>query len=369
MTPRMASAPFAGIGTYADTPGSPTLSYQFDAARELLGAQGWVVVYFPNLVGPKVPPTEEELAATLRNAYAHNLRVIVRLGWSGAMRDLADVGSNSTRYTQVADNLKRLVERLPLPPKSLSPLLLHAGNEVNACNEWRCSGPAGRVLDVATRAAEAGGFMADTFAAFSKLLATRNGSLSLAHASLASWQVKGCECGTNANVGSGEPGTVFLERLLAERPHLYSDVHWLSSHSYPYSNSNYSSNTSSKAYRGLTYYRTEQSLLGRPMLKVALTETGWARHGGNNEVSAANQARWMGQAAAELWAPDPTVLAVCPFLLAGRFWEAKGWTFLMCPTAGKNASATCTPPKGGQLARMPVFDAWSTVAHAPRVVR
>jgi hypothetical protein len=348
-----------GIGTYGDTPGSPSMAYQFHVANDLLGAGGWVVVYFPNLIGPKLPPAEDKLVATLRAAYARSLRVILRLGWSGAMRDYADEGSNRSRYTQVADNLSDLVHRLPLPPRSLSPLLLHAGNEVNACNEWRCSGPAGVVLDVATRAAEAGGFMADVFAAFSALPATKNGSLSLAHASIANWQVQGCECGTNANVGAGESGTVFLKQLLARQPSLYSGVHWLSSHSYPYSNANYSTDVLSKAFRGLTYYRAERAVIGRPTLKAALTETGWARHSGSNEVSADDQATWMRRAAEEIWAPDATVLSVCPFLLVGRFWEAKGWNFLVCPPG--NSSAPCPPPERGELDRLPVYHAWKAV--------
>jgi hypothetical protein len=29
-----------------------------------------------------------------------------------------------------------------------------------------------------------------------------------------------------------------------------------------------------------------------------------------------------------IWLDDPQVVAVCPFLLAGKFWEASGWPWL-----------------------------------------
>ena len=56
-------------------------------------------------------------------------------------------------------------------------------------------------------------------------------------------------------------------------------------------------------------------------LPAVLTETGWARASSNNPVSEADQADWTRRAADEIWRRDPSVLAVAPFLLAGRLWE------------------------------------------------
>ena len=56
-----------------------------------------------------------------------------------AARDAADAGSNRTRYTGLAARVANVSAALPLPPAGRPPLLLHVGNEVNACNEWRCS--------------------------------------------------------------------------------------------------------------------------------------------------------------------------------------------------------------------------------------
>ena len=47
------------------------------------------------------------------------------------------------------------------------------------------------------------------------------------------------------------------------------------------------------------------------------------------KVTDEDQAAWM-RLAAELWKGDPSVVAVAPFLLGGRFWEAHGWNFVDC---------------------------------------
>ena len=351
--------PKRGIGVYDDTPGSPPLALQLTTALRLLGPAGWLVLFLqPALPGPAPLDT---FVAKLRAAYDKGFRVVVRVGWKGAMRDYCDAQSNSTRYTHVAAQLAALVTALPLPPVQQRPLLVHVGNELNACNEWRCTTPRGAVYDVATRAREVGGFMQDTFAQLSELEAARNGSMWLAHASIANWMPAGCECGTNRFVGPGSPGTKFLAAMLNERPALYTRARWLSSHSYPYSNSNYSSEPTSKAYRGLTYYRAERAALNAPAasLPAVLTETGWARNSVNNRVSEKDQAAWMARAAKELWAPDASVLAVAPFLLAGRFWEATGHNFVDCPSANSTA-APCDAP----LREWPVFRAWAAAGMA-----
>ena len=349
------SSPWLGIGVYDDTPGSPPIALQLDAAQDLVGPAGYVVLFFWPLLGPDSRKiSKEAIAARLRTAYSRNLRVIARLGWSGAMRDYADRGSNFSRYTRVAEEFANTVGQMPLPPPSLQPLLVHTGNELNACNEWKCSDADRRVLDLVTRVKEVGGFMSDTFATLSTLRAAKNGSLWLAHGSLSSWQHNGCECGTNRAVGLGRPGTTFMEQLLDRRPSIYADVRWLSSHSYPYSNSNFSTDPQSKAFKGLTYYRSELATIQRATtLPAVLTETGWARHGNDNQVSASNQATWLQRAADEIWAPDASVLSVCPFLLAGRFWQTRGWNFLACPNS--SSIGPCTD-------RLPVYDQWKLAA-------
>ena len=344
-----------GIGVYDDTHGSPPIAMQLEMASDLVGPSGWVVLFLQPVVPG--PPPLDDFVAKLRAAYAKGLRVVVRIGWSGAMRDYADPSSNATAYTRVAEQIADVVAQLPLPPPDLLPLLVHAGNELNACNEWRCVEPAGVVFDLATRAREVGGFMDATMTRLGALAAARNGSVSLAHASIANWNMEGCVCGSNDAVGAGSPGTAFLAELLRGRPALYAPAQWLSSHSYPYSNSNYSTDPQSKAYRGLTYYRAERAVLNKS-LPAVLTETGWARASSNNPVSEADQADWTRRAADEIWRRDPSVLAVAPFLLAGRLWEDAGiggWTFADCPPGAIDA------PCDGALTPRAVLDAWRSL--------
>lgn len=149
-------------------------------------------------------------------------------------------------------------------------------------------------------------------------------------------------------------------------PSLYAadKVDWLSSHSYPYSGEPFGTH---RATSGLTYYRNETALVGRPALPVIVTETGWRRHVAVGSTatrrvstaqtemrlslsprqlemhwdpprpaptSANDQANWTTLAYERLWLHDPQVLGVCPFLLAGAFWEADGWPWIVAPRTG-----------------------------------
>ena len=339
-----------GIGVYADTQGAPPVGEQMATAAELVGEGGAVVLFLTDCLGRK--PDVAGFGETLQMAYARYLRVVVRLGWKGAMRNFADGGSNRTSYANAAAKLADVVAALPLPPSDQPPLLVHAGNELNACNEWRCTEPSDVVLGEDTRAAEVAGFMRDTLAALKALPAAKSGRLLPAHASMANWHHAKCVCRTNAPTGVGRPGTEFIQRLLDIEPHLYDGATWLSSHSYPYANADYGT---AKSENGLTYHRRENAVVrpNGPPLPVVITETGWARNGVNNRVTAEHQAAWLQRAGEDLWASDDTVLYVCPFLLAGSFWEVKGWTFVACGVGG-NGSAVC----GGPYRRMPVYDAW-----------
>ena len=93
-------------------------------------------------------------------------------------------------------------------------------------------------------------------------------------------------------------------------------------------------------------------------LPAVLTETGWARASANNPVSEADQADWTRRAADEIWRRDPSVLAIAPFLLAGRLWEDSGiggWTFADCPPGASSA------PCDGALTPRAVLDAWRSL--------
>ena len=201
------------------------------------------------------------------------------------------------------------------------------------------------------------------------------GRLQLAHAPIANSDTTPCQCGTQKPLGGWRSGLQFLGRMIQFVPTLYDadKVDWFSSHSYPYSGEPFGS---ARAMSGLTYYRNETTLVGRPSLPVILTETGWRRHAATASTSAAakqaeaklslmpqrveprfdpprpaptsaaDQANWTTLAYEQLWLHDRQLLGVCPFLLAGVFWEAKGWLWIVTPRAG------CT-----DCGRQPVFNA------------
>jgi hypothetical protein len=206
------------------------------------------------------------------------------------------------------------------------------------------------------------------------------GRLQLAHAPIANSDTTPCQCGTQKPLGGWRSGLQFLAQMVQSVPTLYAadKVDWLSSHSYPYSGEPFGT---ARATSGLTYYRNETALVGRPSLPVILTETGWRRHAATTSTSnaaadqaeaklsllprrsklhfdpprpaptsASDQANWTTLAYEQLWLQDPQVLGVCPFLLAGVFWEADGWPWVVAPRAG------CTG-----CGRQPVFNATVTL--------
>merc|ERR1712216_1090473 len=144
-----------------------------------------------------------------------------------------------------------------------------------------------------------------------------------------------CECGTGRPLGGGRKGLRFLEGMLSAVPGLYNSeyVDYLVSHPYPYSLAPWGTD---KALRGLTYYRNESETVGQPGIPALLGETGWHRSSERGE--------WTVLAYQQLWLPDTQVLGVCPFLLAGPFWDAAGWPWM-------NISTT------GALVPLPVFNA------------
>lgn len=316
-----------GIGVYTDTPGSPPFAKQLELARNLVGENGWVVLYLCawkhasesciNRSTTHDPLSNEMLAL----AYAKGLNVIGRIGNPYYVREHSDVGSNYTSYTELGKAYAKLVDSFPLPPIDKK-LYIQVGNEFNACNEWKCKGSPSdslqqqqQVLSTIEIAKEVGGFYKDINAALIPIRDQSNGKILLGVGAIASWTTSPCECSTGRALGKGEIGLKFLDNMLTFYPNLYKNVDFLSSHSYPFSQQPYGT---PKAMRGLAYYRNESFAIGRPAIPVHITESGFKRHG---NVSFKKQAAWTVKAFQNVWLPDHQLLSVCPFLLAGAFWD------------------------------------------------
>lgn len=322
-----------GIGSYDDTPESAPVTTQLEAVADLVGQRGWVTLYLcewknahASCMNKSTTQIDAGSRAKLLQAYARNLSVVVRLGNPYVVRDHCDVGEdglpNRSSYLELAQAYGRVVASLPLPPSSARELYVTIGNEFNACNEWRCSIGASvqSNMSLSQMAHEVAGFYRDTAAAVAPARVSSNGRIRYAHAAIASWNMASCACGSAAPQGPGRSGLVFLSDVMRSVPHLYRSeiVDWLSSHSYPYSQFPWGS---SKAQRGLTYYRNETQVCGNAALPVIVTETGWNLE----HASAANRSAWTVLAFREIWIPDPQVVGVTPFLLSGPFWEPRGW--------------------------------------------
>ena len=322
-----------GIGCYDDTPGSPPITSQLDAAQKLAGAQGWVTIYLcswkhatHSCMNKTTQEATPDAKAKVLAAYARNLSVVARIGNPYYVRDHADVNPdgtiNTTSYKELASAYAKYIRSLPLPSlsssSSSSSLYITIGNEFNACNEWKCSASSLKNMSALEMANEVAHFADDVAHALIPIRKECNGTLLYGHGAIANWHLSKCQCSTGKSLGVGRSGLTFLQQMIDFIPDLYShsNVDWLSSHSYPFSQSAWSN---PKCQRGLKYYRNESVLIQRPTINVILTETGWNLRTGYTTMS--NRANWTVKAYQEIWMPDQQVIGTTPFLLGGLFWE------------------------------------------------
>jgi hypothetical protein len=288
----------------------------------------------------------------LKLAYSINLHVVARIGYPYIVRDHADDKMNGTsthrNFTSLAAAYGQVVSALPLPPNG-QPLFVQVGNEFNACNEWRCSEPPSVNMSRNQMAEEVAAFASAVAEAFKPMRQKPDSQLRIGHAPIANWDTSPCQCSTFNGLGQGQHGQSFLALMTAAVPDLFTEVDFLSSHPYPYSNAPYGTD---KARRGLGFYRNETATIGRPDLPVLITETGWRVINGTATVTEADRANWTVQAYKQIWQPDAQVLGVCPFLLAGQFWQSAGWPWL-AQTAGPSSP----------LIPQPVYKAVQALAH------
>jgi len=336
-----------GIGVYTDTPQSPPYPLQLDAALNLTGAQGFVTLYLcawrtdtASCMNESTTTIDAESQQQLLAAYHRNLTVVARIGNPRVVNHHADRDPdtgvrNATSYKHLAQAYARVVASLALPPSTSPPLYVTIGNEFNACNEWRCTSARTTLVANMTEqdmASQVAGFYRDVGQALRPVRAQRKGRMQYAHGAIANWNTSPCACNTGTPLGPGRFGLSFINMMLQAVPTLYHDVDWLSSHSYPFSQSGWDN---PKCKRGLLYYRNESNTIAAVSpaghaaalpLPVIITETGWNLKRNHTEE---NRANWTVLAYEQLRLPDPQVLGVTPFLLGGAFWNDKGgWPWM-----------------------------------------
>ena len=360
LTQVLATGSKVGIGVYTDTALSPPLSLQLNGAVDLVGADGWVIVYLcswrsgASSCMNATTTSDPASSATLTAAYARGLNVVARIGNPYIVRDHADdVGAPQLHFTALASAYARLIASLPPPPSGKS-LYVHVGNEFNACNEWRCAADPSNPhanLSTSAMAAEVGAFYRDVGAAMLPLRQSRK-YLKYAVGPISDWDTTPCACGSATPLGKGQSGLKWLQLMAAAEPSIYDScrdsastatIDWFASHSYPYQ-----APWGPKALRGLTYYRNETQTVGLPpTFPVLICETGWRLDPVYANITSVERANWTVRAFEEVWNRDEQVVAALPFLMAGSLWQAMGWSW--ANVSGVNAS--------GPLVHLPVYTA------------
>lgn len=334
---RSARFPF-GVGVYNDTAGSPAVSLQLQAAANLTGPGGWVLLFLNTLDPSASPPTLDPAPWMLRaveQAYALQLRPLIRLGqWRRDYRAHSDDAAH-LNYTSLGQAYKRFVSQLPLPPPSPKEgeggtLWVMPGNEPNVCLEWECAGGVGVFLPYTTIAAEYAAFSRDVLAALSTLP-----GLSLAVGPVAQVGFPQCECvpgGGGNNGAQTVNGTSFIQTMLQHVPQLYGQADFFSAHVYPSCGDGPWDEWCARGWLAsykdvhavaLPSWASDPRHNGTAGFPIAVSETGWQA-----PLNESGKAEWMTAAFQNLWLPDPDVEAVTPFCLAGELWQPDGfpWT-------------------------------------------
>jgi hypothetical protein len=174
-------------------------------------------------------------------------------------------------------------------------------------------------------AIEAAGFERDVLAALRPLP-----RLSLAIVPLGSVQATAFECVDGGKqLGPSANGTLFARNMIEAVPTLYGAADVLWAHPYPACGDNPWSDWCARgwleAYKDMqatvsASWHTNADHNATALIPVLVTETGWQAP--QNETG---KALWMVQAYQQLFLPDPTVLGVMPFLLAGPMWQSAGF--------------------------------------------
>lgn len=324
-----------GIGLYNDTPGSPPLSSQLPVALNLTGPGGHVLLFFEFTFSPPSPPLPAPWqVAALSQACALGLRPVVRLGQpSRNYRDFADAGSNRTRFSALALAYVHFTAALRAAAAHCAAFRVILLNEPNICMEWACTSGAGTFLPAAAAAAEFAAFARDAGGAFA---AAALPGVRVAMAAVAGTGFSSCECVWNGRHSPQDTnGTVFTAAMLAAVPGAYAGADFFTVHPYPACGDApfdaWCARGWLAAYRelyalALPSWRRNASHAGGAW-PIVVSETGWqAPH---NETG---KAQWVVQAL-ELFASDPNVDAVLPFLLAGNFWAPQGWPWTIWSNA------------------------------------
>ena len=114
--------------------------------------------------------------------------------------------------------------------------------------------------------------------------------------------------------------------MMAAVPGVFDKIDVFASHSYPSEGEGWGFfEAYDQAGPGLHFFEKELQTIGKPNLKVILSETGWAIEGDGHTWSRDQVADYTVKAYQNVWLTHPSILGVTPFMLRDSSWDKFAW--------------------------------------------
>lgn len=317
-----------GSGTGGTTSGAPPsnrygMGYvsegnaaDHDLTAKLAGPGGWVTVIFAD-IKPGRTQADASWKQSITDAYARDLIPIIRMAPPWGDRKVRNMGESPTSYKALAQVYKNVIA--DLPKRANWPLYVQIHNEPNLCYEWACDSGS---LSAQQMAGEYAALMRDAADALHSLGDPR---VRVLNGALAPGGVNSCDCATQ----NGSPGTLattFLGYMASAVPGVFDKIDAFASHSYPAKGEGWGFFCPyGEAAPGLTYFEKELQAIGKPAMKVLITETGWTVQHEGYSWSRQQVADYTLSALKGVWLTHPNILGFTPFILRDAAWDKFAW--------------------------------------------
>ncbi len=309
-----------------------------DLTAKLAGPGGWVTVIFAD-IKPGRTSAEPSWKQSIADAYARDLIPVIRMAPPWGDRNVRKMGESPTSYKGLAQVYKAVIA--DLPKRADWPLYVQVHNEPNLCYEWVCSSGSLTAQQVAS---EYAGLLRDAADALHSLGDSR---IKVLNGGLAPGGVNSCDCATQ----NGPPGTLaatFLGYMKGAVPNVFDKIDAFASHSYPSKGEGWGFFCPySEANPGLKYFEKELAAIGKPNMKVVVTETGWTVQHESYNWSREQVADFSVEALKNVWLTHPSILGITPFILRDSSWDKFAWVQTNgtpYPVYNKVRSHRCSTP-------------------------
>jgi hypothetical protein len=288
-----------------------------ELTAKLTGPGGWVTVIFAD-IEPGRTGAEPSWKSSISEAYARDLVPVIRMAPPWGDRRVRNMGESPTSYKALAQVYAAVIA--DLPKRDQWPIYVQVHNEPNLCYEWACDGPG--TLSAQQIAGEYAHMLRDVATALHALGDSR---IKVLNGALAPGGVDWCECGTE-NFAPGTLASTFLGYMAQAVPGVFDQIDAFASHSYPAKGEGWGFFPPyAEAMTGLLYFEKELAAIGKPDLKVLVTETGWTIQHEAYLHTRDQVADWTVLAYQNVWLTHSSVLGITPFILRDGNWNDFAW--------------------------------------------